>query len=216
MNLLEQNHILEKIFEIYSICDVKGFPIDCLEIIQKLDITLYRYSDLSESKMKKCFAVSDDAFKLQGEIYYNDHFPHKERQRFTLMHELGHIVLNHTEGCPLCEEEADYFASSILAPKAAIFRYHCKTYGEIHDLFGISYAAARKALDDYGSFRISVSEIDQKIWAHFFRPGSTPPTKQNKKGGGKTAGHPQQWSQWYDDMSSYAPHMLTPAILFYK
>ena len=38
------------------------------------------------------------------------------RIRFTIMHEIGHIVLDHTEHSDLAESEANFFAKYALAP----------------------------------------------------------------------------------------------------
>ncbi|HJJ33171.1 MAG TPA: XRE family transcriptional regulator [Methanocorpusculum sp.] len=42
----------------------------------------------------------------------------KERQRFSLAHELGHVFINHTDHDP--EAEANNFAAALLIPKASI------------------------------------------------------------------------------------------------
>lgn len=97
--MLEQTEKIEKTLDVYKKCNIKNFPINCNEIIAGLGIPLRKYSDLSESKAKKCLQVSNDAFTLHGVIFYNDNFPHKERQLFSLMHEVGHIVLGHIGNC---------------------------------------------------------------------------------------------------------------------
>ena len=149
--MLEQIEIIEKTLEVYKKCDVNAFPIDCFKIITGLGIPLYKYSDLPEAKIDKCLQVSNDAFTLQGIIFYNDNFPHKERQRFSLMHEVGHIVLGHRGICIENEKEADCFASNILAPRAVIRHLDCKTVKGIYDTFMVSCMAANRILEDYNS-----------------------------------------------------------------
>lgn len=61
VNMLEQQRIIEKTLEIYKKCNIKCFPIDCVKVIKNLGIRLFKYSKLSDSKIKKCFLVSDDA-----------------------------------------------------------------------------------------------------------------------------------------------------------
>lgn len=147
--MLEQNQIIEKTLEVYKKCDVKSFPIDCIEIIKNLGIPLYKYSELSDSKIRRCLLVSNDAFTLQGVIFYNDNFPYKGRQRFSLMHEVGHIVLGHVGELQENEEEADVFASYILAPRIMIHKLKCQNADQIHDAFGLSYVASNRALISY-------------------------------------------------------------------
>lgn len=50
------------------------------------------------------------------ELLY-DHRSYGPRQRFTLAHELGHIILKHRMEQTWEDQEADYFASQLLAPR---------------------------------------------------------------------------------------------------
>ncbi|PJJ27743.1 ImmA/IrrE family metallo-endopeptidase [Lacrimispora celerecrescens] len=149
---MEQYRIIEKTLEVYKRCDIKKFPIDCFKVIKGLGIPVYKYSELPESKVKKCLLVSNDAFTLQGIIFYNDMFPHKERQRFTLMHEVAHIVLNHVGECVENEKEADFFSSNILAPRAIMQYLHCESVKDIYNTFYVSCMAANRIAKDYQSF----------------------------------------------------------------
>lgn len=150
--MLEQTEIIEKTLEVFKKCNVKTFPIDCIKIITNLGIPLYKYSDLPEAKIRKCHQISDDAFTLQRVIFYNDKFPHKERQRFSLMHEVGHIVLNHEGESSDNEEEADLFASNILAPRSVIWHLHFNSVKDICETFNVSCMAANRILKDYKTY----------------------------------------------------------------
>lgn len=137
------------ILEIYKKCQVTHFPIDCCRVIETLKIPLVRYSSVNEARRQHYHLISDDSFKFRGMIYYNDLSPHILRQRFSLMHELGHIMLRHTGNSHENEEQADRFSSSILAPRIAIHKMNCRDAQQIHDTFQISYRAANRALADY-------------------------------------------------------------------
>lgn len=141
--------INEKIYDIYKICEIKQFPIDCFRIIETLEIPLIKYSSVNEARRKNYHMVSDDSFKFRGRIYYNDLSPHIMRQRFSLMHELGHITLGHSGNSQQNEDEADRFSSYILAPRIAIHKMNCQNAQQIHDTFHISYRAANRVLADY-------------------------------------------------------------------
>lgn len=81
------------------------------------------------------------------------------RIRWTEAHELGHIATGHfleiakkgrlgtTED--EAEEEADYFASSLLAPFAAIRLLHAKCTEDVADFFGLSMTAAAFRWKEY-------------------------------------------------------------------
>lgn len=90
-------------------------------------------------------------------IYYNPSHPHS-RIRFTLAHEMGHHLLNHTQygrqfrdygnsstGSPVHEREANRFAAELLMPEEAIDTLvnHQRIYAitELASRFGVSEEA---------------------------------------------------------------------------
>ncbi len=167
--MLEQCRIIEKTLEVYKKCNIKSFPIDCFKIIKGLGIPLYKYSELPGPKARKCLLVSNDAFTLQGVIFYNDEFPHKERQRFSLMHEVGHIVLNHVGECPKNEKEADFFSSNILAPRPIMQYLHCESVKDIYNTFNVSCMAANRIARDYKIDYVRIkSDLHKSICNWFF------------------------------------------------
>lgn len=74
------------------------------------------------------------------------------RQRFTVMHELGHFLLGHLgeipfsrseDNCrPTEEQAADKFAIDMLAPACVLWGMQIRTPEEIADLCKISHEAA--------------------------------------------------------------------------
>lgn len=117
--------------------------------------------------------VSDEALKLFNNIYYNDSMP-RTRVRFSLAHELGHIVLGHGDYLvPENEAEANYFASCILAPRMAIHYAKCKNENDVAKIFLLSSEAARYAFTDYRRWhrRIAIykmSSFDKAMYALFY------------------------------------------------
>ena len=64
-------------------------------------------------------------------ILYDEGVKNPCRLLFTLAHELGHIMLGHTDAeTPYAEREADYFAASLLAP-TVVLRYLEKRDGRL-------------------------------------------------------------------------------------
>ena len=51
-------------------------------------------------------------------IFYNADIETEGRKTWTISHELGHIVLNHTTQCDKNETEANFFASQLLVLNA--------------------------------------------------------------------------------------------------
>lgn len=107
-------------------------PIDPLMILKKCRHTAVHTYD----EVLPYFGVSDghflndlilegiDAFTIRKdagdhvsyELLYNSH-ANKRRMRFTLAHELGHILLQHHREELWEDKEADYFAAQLLAPR---------------------------------------------------------------------------------------------------
>jgi Zn-dependent peptidase ImmA (M78 family) len=92
----------------------------------------------------------------EGWIICYDENESLERIRFTVCHELGHILLGHPlkEGTvqhtrtidkdrPKVESEADMFAARVLAPACVIWALNLHTAQEISDLCQISLQAAQ-------------------------------------------------------------------------
>lgn len=131
---------------------------------------MIKYSSLSDAKRNACLILSEDAVTIREKksIFYNDEKP-ETRIRFSLMHELGHILLNTDE-----EFAANVFASNILAPRIAI-QYSCKNYRDVMNLFELSEEAANIAFNDHKRWRLylvthnnKMSEIDNVLYHHFY------------------------------------------------
>jgi len=169
---LKKENILEKILEVYQICNISSFPVDCLDLISKCGITCKSYSSLSRKKQEHCLLVSEEAFTLKNEIYYNDKILDK-RIRFSLIHELGHIMLNHKENRSEAEErEANFFATNLLAPRIVIHYSGCKNLADVIKRFDLSEEAAGYAFSDYKywlrKIKLHFPDIENQIYQHFF------------------------------------------------
>ena len=76
----------------------------------------------------------------------------ERRIRFTIMHEIGHIILNHTEHSDLAESEANYFAKYALAPPPLVHELHIEDYLELSERFDISHQCAFYAMNNYNKW----------------------------------------------------------------
>ena len=158
---------------IYRDCQICSFPLNCFAILDNYKIKVHAYSSLSDTLRKHCLNYSDDALNYKGKLCYNDKMP-DGRIRFSLMHELGHIILKHSGNhTPQMEHEANYFASNILAPRMAIHYAGCRNENDVSKLFSLTHEAAQYAFDDYKRwYRRTVyykmNAFDKAIYAHFY------------------------------------------------
>lgn len=170
---MDYMHINLTILGILKKCNINSFPIDCLSILNNYNIETYPYSSLNDDLREYCMRFSNDALKYRDKICYNDNLPFG-RIRFSLMHELGHIILNHSENhTHQMEQEANFFASNILAPRMAIHYANCKNESDVVRLFGLTNEAAQYAFDDYRRwYRWTVyhkmNSFDKELYSHFY------------------------------------------------
>lgn len=163
---MDKEYIKEKVVQVYKECAIYSFPVDCFAILSHYGLHTITYQEAKKNSPDLYAAISSyskDAFRFRMTIYYNT-LNADGRIRFSLMHELGHYILGHTKSTPDNEDSADYFASQILAPRVAINKHGCKNAEELHEIFGLSYAAANRTLSDYKCWIMDKpSKADKKL-----------------------------------------------------
>ncbi len=160
-------------------CGVRRFPVDCFQILSCYGYKIYPYSEIKESKpelYQMCVCYSDDAFRMGSRrlIAYNDTKP-RGRVRFSLMHELGHHILEHKCDTASNEWEADYFANNLLAPRIVLYYARLKQIRKISDLFEMSVSAAHYAAQDFSRWCREVClygmhPYDRSLYRHLYDP----------------------------------------------
>jgi Zn-dependent peptidase ImmA (M78 family) len=160
------------VLEVFEKCNIKSFPIDCIQILESYNLKVKPYSTQSPAKKEMCLKYSEDAFCIKRTVYYNDN-KIIGRIRFSLAHEIGHKVLKHTEPSTIEQEkEADCFASHLLAPRMAIHYSGCKNLADVAKQFNMTNEAAQYAFDDYRRWHRKViykmEEIDKLMYNHFY------------------------------------------------
>lgn len=122
-----------------------------------MKITLVAYSSLSRKKLQAAFKVSDDGFFYEAEgreyIYYNDIDRGYKRQNWTILHEIGHIVLDHMGHEEREEDEANFFAKYAIAPPVLVHEIGASSPEDVYHNFDVSYEAAKYAFDYYCSWK---------------------------------------------------------------
>lgn len=123
-------------------------------------------------------------------IYYNDidkiAFINSNRYRWSIAHELGHILLNHhkisdktrifrfnlsDEEYDQFETEADYFAQLILVPHAALLGFKVNTYNHLRIMCKISSPASKRRYYEFAEWKSHVNakdEYDNRVFFYYF------------------------------------------------
>lgn len=170
---MDYNYIKNITLEVFIECEIQSFPLSCFDILNQYNISFYSYSSLDNDLREFCKKFSEDAYSYKNKIFYNDNMPNG-RIRFSLMHELGHILLNHgDEHSPKMEQEANYFSSHLLAPRMAIHYAECKNEADVSRLFQVTSEAALYALNDYKKWYKwtvyhKMNDFDKALYAHFY------------------------------------------------
>lgn len=117
----------------------------------------------------------------RGVIFVSDQCI-QTRQRFTAAHELGHILLGHVGRYALVnrepssydnpiEQEANVFASRLLAPACVLWALNARTPEEIAALCQISYQAATYRAERmellYKRNKFLSSPLEQQVYRQF-------------------------------------------------
>ena len=141
--MLIKNRVSSLPVNIKKICKAEGIR---LVTYEKGDKVIHSLG--LESNME-----GNDAFSIGKIIFYSDKTS-IGRQRFSIAHELGHIVLHSSDGATVynrdpspnddpLEAEANIFASRLLAPLCVLHYLNVESAFEIAEICDISAAASR-------------------------------------------------------------------------
>ena len=137
---------------------INSLPVDVISICRKEKINLFTYKQgetIIKSLGLEDNTVDNDAFSINSMIFYDD-TKLRERQRFSIAHELGHIFLHSetsgkatiynrepkSDDNPL-EVEANIFASRLLAPLCVLQFLNLNSIKEVAEFCDISFSAAK-------------------------------------------------------------------------
>ena len=159
---------------------ITSLPVDVILICKSLGIGVIKNTlvhELNSNESGVCFFEDNHWY-----IIFDDSAS-KERARFTIAHELGHILLGHPLRCgyrtrtiyiskPTIEVEADLFASRLLAPACVLWGLNLHSPEEIKSVCGISYTAAKIRAERmdilYKRNRFLTSALEQKVYNNFY------------------------------------------------
>lgn len=149
-------------WEILLACRVDRLPVDLNAIMQHLDLRVYSYS--RGRGLLDAAGLAEVAGRVSGLTFYAGAQPvilynnaeTPQRVRFTIGHELGHIVLGHVRpgehtrqnrepqpGDDPMEQAANRFAADLLAPACVLWGLDLHRAEDIAQVCKISIQAAR-------------------------------------------------------------------------
>lgn len=145
--------IKQIVVDVFAKYNVFCVPVNSFELAIKMGIKVIPYSAISESKRWLLLKKSEDGFTVERSIdewyiYYNDKKDYG-RINNTIMHEIGHIVLDHSEESELAEKEVKFFAKYALVPPILVHKLKLDNPYDIARIFDVSFEAARYALEYY-------------------------------------------------------------------
>ena len=165
-------------------CGVDRLPVNLSLICRRIGVKVYRYQAVK--KLPEEALVTDGmTFFYQGEpVILYDQSKTPERIRFTVAHELGHLVLGHVvpgqqttmnreptpEDSPV-ETAANQFAARLLAPACVLWGLELHTAEEIAALCHISKQAAQFRAERmallYERDKFLSSPLEQQVYHQF-------------------------------------------------
>jgi Zn-dependent peptidase ImmA (M78 family) len=130
--------------------------LDVFKLAEYLGIKLIKYSQMNPSELQSITENYDikDGFTIirkcgnewSFKTYYNDTLSLR-RQRFTIAHEIKHVIYCETNPTDKDEDLANHFARVLLAPSCLVLLVMDKhTTSEICDIFNISLDAAENSV----------------------------------------------------------------------
>ena len=152
-----------------------SYPLNVEKFARRMKLKAVPYSSLGDRAHSASMQASQDGFLCEKNcaytyIFFNDE-KIKERQETSILHEIGHLVLDHNSTPQKTDEkkeaEAKFFAKYAKAPMPLIHLLPIKTVETIQKAFKLSRQAAEIALDNYekwlGRFNGKYKDYELKI-----------------------------------------------------
>lgn len=156
--------------------NVRELPVNIVELCRKLGIAVKYYDKLEQGNDGKCTVINNQPIILVRPDC------NRQRKRFTVAHELGHILLGHVGKYELInreisptdnpiEQEANVFASRLLAPACVLWGLKVKSADEIAQICDISPTAAeyrwQRMQELYKRNKFLIAQLEREVYRQF-------------------------------------------------
>jgi Predicted Zn peptidase len=165
--------IKQDIVKMYVDNNITTIPIDVYNLSENLGYKLKPYSSLGVEKAKKISEINDDGFNRIEEgkvvIYYNDE-KIEGRIRFTIMHEIAHVIRQHKQYSELAETEANWYAAYALCHPPIVDKLQITNYENLITKFNITNSCAYNSMNRYISWKkrnVPLSEYEKVLIKQF-------------------------------------------------
>lgn len=146
------------VVDVFSLIDL--LPRD-IKVIVRTYTQMAEKMNCSFKEFYRDYASSEHGFTMKkGNKHYICFNEHKDEKtvRFTIAHEIGHIILGHTEDDTVARREADCFARNLLCPIQIADGFNVTTQKEYIDCFNISEPMAEATVNWRGSDRYYITK----------------------------------------------------------
>lgn len=173
-------------WEILLKADITSLPVDLSKVLKAVDVKAILYCDaFFDADSPKLRGSDGFVTKIGGKkaIYLNEQKGTTQRRRFTLAHELGHIVLDHPinpiiyrnsevdENQSPTEIQANIFARDLLMPAGVLAKLHVTTVDEIMQICNVSRISAQIRLERltelYKRNKFGAHPLERQVIARF-------------------------------------------------
>ena len=147
-------HIEETVADLYVELNICKSPINPWSIAKRKGYIVVPYSKLKYNvvmglRKKDLKGISFFNQTKGCFIIYYDNAYSFAIQRFTIMHEIGHILLGRKGESELANQMANYFAAYALVPSPLIDCYKCEDFIDVEAAFMVSPPCAERCFNRY-------------------------------------------------------------------
>lgn len=175
MNYKDYQNARDSVWQLLIDLGISELPVNTAEVCAELGIKLHYYEPDNESDGMSCYINGEPHIFVSSAVS-------PERRRFTVAHEIGHIVLGHVGKYELVnrepsltdnpvEQAANVFASRLLAPACVLWGCNVRTADQIQELCKISRTAAEyreeRMNELYKRNRFLTSPLERKVYSQF-------------------------------------------------
>ncbi len=175
MNYKDYINSRDKAWRLLIDCNIVELPVKIVKLCADLKITVKGYVSANDDDGYSCMIGGKPYIFVNNKAY-------EPRQRFTVAHELGHILLGHvgkyelvnrepsSEDNPI-EQAANIFASRLLAPACVLWGCNVQSADDIVKLCHISKQAAEFRMERmrvlYARQKFLTSPLEQQVYKNF-------------------------------------------------